>query len=122
MTIKINATDLGIKKPVEINETFKTMKQTLQVQIQSEKLSEIPDMDDDGESYVAFLQNQLDAQNLIETYVVEILGLTEAQKKKFEELESEKANDLFGQIISGILHLTDVEDVDDETPSNEDNA
>lgn len=125
MTVKIDAKVLGIKKPIEVNETNKVMKKTLKVQIEQEKLTQI-DTDDktDAELYMLFLENQLASQDLELDYLTTVLHLTSAQQEKLEDLSTDETDDLFGQVLQKVMHIdvdtkSDGDDEDeDATPSN----
>lgn len=120
MTVKINAKVLGIKKPIEVNETNKNIKKTLKVQIKLEKLSKI-DAENmtNEEAYDAFLNGKLEATDATIEFIADILRLTEPQTDKLEDLESDDTDELFGQIIQKIMHIDDEDGADDsDTPSS----
>lgn len=120
MTVKIDAKVLGIKKPIEVNETNKNIKKTLKVQIQLEKLSKI-DAENmtNEEAYDAFLNGKLEATDATIEFIADILRLTEPQADKLEDLESDETDELFGQIIQKIMHIDDEDGADDsDTPSS----
>ena len=120
MTVKIDAKVLGIKKPIEVNETNKNIKKTLKVQIQLEKLSKI-DAENmtNEEAYDAFLNGKLEATDATIEFIADILRLTEPQADKLEDLESDETDELFGQIIQKIMHIDDEGGADDsDTPSS----
>ena len=120
MTVKIDAKVLGIKKPIEVNETNKNIKKTLKVQIKLEKLSKI-DAENmtNEEAYDAFLNGKLEATDATIEFIADILRLTEPQTDKLEDLESDDTDELFGQIIQKIMHIDDEDGADDsDTPSS----
>lgn len=120
MTVKINAKVLGIKKPIEVNETNKNIKKTLKVQIKLEKLGKI-DAENmtNEEAYDAFLNGKLEATDATIEFIADILRLTEPQTDKLEDLESDDTDELFGQIIQKIMHIDDEDGADDsDTPSS----
>ena len=120
MTVKIDAKVLGIKKPIEVNETNKNIKKTLKVQIRLEKLSKI-DAENmtNEEAYDAFLNGKLEATDATIEFIADILRLTEPQADKLEDLESDETDELFGQIIQKIMHIDDEDGADDsDTPSS----
>ena len=120
MTVKIDAKVLGIKKPIEVNETNKNIKKTLKVQIKLEKLSKI-DAENmtNEEAYDAFLNGKLETTDATIEFIADILRLTEPQTDKLEDLESDDTDELFGQIIQKIMHIDDEDGADDsDTPSS----
>lgn len=121
MTVKINAKDLGIRKLVEVNETNKNIKKTLKVQMKLEALSNIDAEDmNDEEAYVLFLKNQYEASEATTEYIADMLRLSEAQIDKLEDLDSDKTDELFAQIVQKIMHIDQIVDgdEDDDTPSS----
>lgn len=121
MTVKIDAKVLGLKKPIEVNETNKNIKKTLRVQMDSDKLTTIETEGlTDEETYAAFVEARFDSNELMLNYISDILRLTDAQIDRLEDLEEEPTSELFGQILAKMMHLDDVvEDAEDDgTPSN----
>lgn len=120
MTVKIDAKVLGIKKPVEVNETNKNLKKTLKVQIKLEKLSKIDAENmSNEEAYDAFLNGKLEATDATIEFIADILKLTEPQADKLEDIEPDETDELFGQIIQKIMHIDDEDGEDDsDTPSD----
>lgn len=120
MTVKIDAKVLGIKKPIEVNETNKNLKKTLKVQIKLEKLSKIDAENmSNEEAYDAFLNGKLEATDATIEFIADILKLTEPQADKLEDIEPDETDELFGQIIQKIMHIDDEDGEDDsDTPSN----
>lgn len=120
MTVKINAKDLGIRKPVEVNETNKNIKKTLKVQMKLEALGNI-DAENmtDEEAYSVFLKNQYEANEATTEYIADMLRLSESQIDKLEDLDSDKTDELFAQIIQKVMHIDQIVDgdEDDSTPS-----
>lgn len=121
MTVKIDAKVLGLKKPIEVNETNKNIKKTLRVQMDSDKLTTIETEGlTDEETYAAFVEARFDSNELMLNYISDILRLTDAQIDRLEDLEEEPTSEFFGQILAKMMHLDDVvEDAEDDgTPSN----
>ncbi|ALY06838.1 tail protein [Lactobacillus phage SA-C12] len=120
MTVKIDAKVLGIKKPIEVNETNKNLKKTLKVQIKLEKLSKIDAENmSNEEAYDAFLSGKLEATDATIEFIADILKLTEPQADKLEDIEPDETDELFGQIIQKIMHIDDEDGEDDsDTPSD----
>ena len=120
MTVKIDAKVLGIKKPIEVNETNKNLKKTLKVQIKLEKLSKIDAENmSNEEAYDAFLNGKLEATDATIEFIADILKLTEPQADKLEDIEPDETDELFGQIIQKIMHIDDEDGEDDsDTPSD----
>lgn len=101
MTVKIDGSALGINKLIKIEETGKLMKDTLKLQIFLVKPVEAEDED----AYLAYLENSLKTQEVMEEYVINTLGLTEAQSKKVENLSADDLGTLVSDITKGVLHL-----------------
>lgn len=120
MTVKINAKDLGIRKPVEVNETNKNIKKTLKVQMKLEAFGNIDaESMTDEEAYSTFIKNQYEANEATTEYIADLLHLSESQIDKLEDLESSKTDELFAQIVQKIMHIDQIVDgdEDDGTPS-----
>lgn len=112
MTVKIDAKILGIKRPVEVKETGRVMKETLKLQISLGK----PKPED--MSFQEFMEDSLKTQEIMEEYVISTLRLTDAQAEKLDDLEGEQLGELIGKITAAVLHfdLSDDEVEEEEVP------
>lgn len=110
MTVKIDATALGIKRPVEVEETGKVMKQTLRLQMALTKPIDVEAED----AYQQFLLNSLETEEKMEEYVKDILHLTPTQSDKVELLSADDLGGLVSQITAEILHLNIPEENEEE--------
>lgn len=119
MTVKIDASALGIRRPVQVKETTRNLKATLKLQILLNK--EINSGGDD--EFELFLEKSLETQEAMEDYVVTLLKLTDAQTEKLEDLESPELGDLVAQITAAILHFDltpeEADEVENSTPGKE---
>ena len=112
MTVKINASVLGIEEPIEVKENIKNMKRVLNVQMLIDKYDKVDTDKDTDDVYQQYLQNQLKTQELVESFTLDILGLKgKKYQNKYEELTLEDATDLMQQIATKIMHI--------DTPSEE---
>jgi len=104
MAVKIDASILGIKRPIEVKESGRNMKKTLKLQLLLNK-------QDTESTFVEFAEAQLKTQEAMEDYVISVLKLTDAQAEKLEDLDSEEFGGLIGRISAAILHfdMTDKE-------------
>ena len=59
MTVKIDASVLGIKDPIEVKENIKNMKRVLNVQMLIDKYDKVDTDKDTEDVYQQYLQNQL---------------------------------------------------------------
>lgn len=106
MTVKINASVLGIKDPIEVKENIKNMKRVLNVQMLIDKYDKVDTDKDTEDVYQQYLQNQLKTQELVESFTLDILGLKgKKYQSKYEELTLEEATDLMQQIATKIMHI-----------------
>ena len=112
MTVKINASVLGIEEPIEVKENIKNMKRVLNVQMLIDKYDKVDTDKDTEDVYQQYLQNQLKTQELVESFTLDILELKgKKYQNKYEELTLEDATDLMQQIATKIMHI--------DTPSEE---
>lgn len=120
MTVKINASVLGIKDPIEVKENIKNMKRVLNVQMLIDKYDKVDTDKDTEDVYQQYLQNQLKTQELVESFTLDILGLKgKKYQSKYEELTLEEATDLMQQIATKIMHIdTSSEESQDAQKSN----
>ena len=106
MTVKIDASVLGIKDPIEVKENIKNMKRVLNVQMLIDKYDKVDTDKDTEDVYQQYLQNQLKTQELVESFTLDILGLKgKKYQSKYEELTLEEATDLMQQIATKIMHV-----------------
>ena len=106
MTVKIDASVLGIKDPIEVKENIKNMKRVLNVQMLIDKYDKVDTDKDTEDVYQQYLQNQLKTQELVESFTLDILGLKgKKYQSKYEELTLEEATDLMQQIATKIMHI-----------------
>lgn len=110
MTVKIDASVLGIKRLVSVEETGKLMKDTLKLQ----KFLVEPVKEESDDPYLDFIENSLNAQISMEEYVKDALHLTPTQSDKVELLTSEELGSLVSSITTNILHLNIPEEVSDD--------
>ena len=120
MTVKINASVLGIKDQIEVKENIKNMKRVLNVQMLIDKYDKVDTDKDTEDVYQQYLQNQLKTQELVESFTLDILGLKgKKYQSKYEELTLEEATDLMQQIATKIMHIdTSSEESQDAQKSN----
>ena len=120
MTVKIDASVLGIKDPIEVKENIKNMKRVLNVQMLIDKYDKVDTDKDTEDVYQQYLQNQLKTQELVESFTLDILGLKgKKYQSKYEELTLEEATDLMQQIATKIMHIdTSSEESQDAQKSN----
>lgn len=109
----IDATVLGIKKPIEINETIGIFEDNLKFQIKMAELQEVTDETTELE----FLKNQLAAIEAVKDYIKKVLNLSAAETKKFTELSREEIMTLGQNISAGLMHLN--ETVEDGEPGKQ---
>lgn len=109
MTVKIDASALGIKRLVSVEETGKLMKDTLKLQ----KFLVKPVEEESDDPYLDFIENSLNAQISMEEYVKDSLHLTPAQSDKVEMLNSDDLGSLVSSITTKVLHLDIPEEVED---------
>lgn len=119
MTVKIDASVLGIRRPVQVKETTRNLKATLKLQIALNK-----DVDVSGDAgWEEYLEESLKSQESLIDYVVNTLKLTDAQAEKLEDLEGVELGELVGQITAAILHFDltpeEGEEVENNTPGKE---
>jgi len=106
MTVKINASVLGIEDPIEVKENIKNMKRVLNVQMLIDKYDKVDTDKDTDDVYQQYLQNQLKTQELVESFTLDILGLKgKKYQNKYEELTLEDATDLMQQISTKVMHI-----------------
>lgn len=106
MTVKIDASVLGIEDPIEVKENIKNMKRVLNVQMMIDKYDKVDTDKDTDIIYQEYLQNQLKTQELVESFTLDILGLKgKKYENKYEELTLEKATDLMQQIATKLMHI-----------------
>jgi len=106
MTVKINASVLGIEEPIEVKENIKNMKRVLNVQMLIDKYDKVDTDKDTDDVYQQYLQNQLKTQELVESFTLDILGLKgKKYQNKYEELTLEDATDLMQQISTKVMHI-----------------
>ena len=106
MTVKIDASVLGIKDPIEVKENIKNMKRVLNVQMLIDKYDKVDTDKDTEDVYQQYLQNQLKTQELVESFTLDILGLKgKKYQNKYEELTLEDATDLMQQISTKVMHI-----------------
>lgn len=120
MTVKINASVLGIEDPIEVKENIKNMKRVLNVQMLVDKYDKVDTDKDTEDVYQQYLQNQLKTQELVESFTLDILGLKgKKYQSKYEDLTLEDATDLMQQIATKIMHIdTSSEESQDAQKSN----
>ena len=106
MTVKINASVLGIEDPIEVKENIKNMKRVLNIQMLIDKYDKVDTDKDTDDVYQQYLQNQLKTQELVESFTLDILGLKgKKYQNKYEELTLEDATDLMQQIATKVMHI-----------------
>lgn len=120
MTVKINASVLGIEEPIEIKETIKNMKRVLNVQILMDQYDKVDTDKDSNTVYENFLDNQLKSQKLIEDFTLDMLNLKGKKiRDAYEELSLDEASNLMAQIVSKVMHTDEIdEDSNDATKSD----
>lgn len=120
MTVKIDASVLGIEEPIEIKETIKNMKRVLNVQLLISKYDKVDVSDNNDHPYEDYINNQLKSQELVENFTLDILNLKGKKiHEKYEELSLEEAADLMTQITGKVMHTDEMsEDSEDATKSD----
>lgn len=111
MTVKINASVLGIEEPIEIKETIKNMKRVLNVQILMDQYDKVDTDKDSNTVYENFLDNQLKSQKLIEDFTLDMLNLKGKKiRDAYEELSLDEASNLMAQIVSKVMHTDEIDE------------
>lgn len=123
MTVKIDASVLGIKEPIEIKETIKNMKRVLNVQILMDKYDKVDTDKDSNAVYEDFLNNQLKSQKLVEDFTLDMLNLKGKKvRDAYEELSLNEASDLMAQIVSKVMHTDEIDEGSDDATKSDTEA
>lgn len=118
MTVKINVLkELGIKKSFDVKESNKNIRKTWELQKLMTKLSidQEEANTEDPEKAEELIDMMLDVQAKVMDYVVNILGLTETQADKVDDLSFDETVQLATRISAELLHIETVEATDEET-------
>jgi len=118
MTVKINVLkELGIKKSFDVKESNKNIRKTWELQKMMTKLSidQEEANTEDPEKAEELIDMMLDVQANVMDYVVNILGLTETQADKVDDLSFDETVQLATRISAELLHIETVEATDEET-------
>ena len=118
MSVKINVlNELGIKKSFDVKESNKNIRKTWELQKLMTKLSIDQDEanTEDPEKAEELIDMMLDVQANVMDYVVNILGLTETQADKVDDLSFDETVQLATRISAELLHIETVEATDEET-------
>lgn len=116
--IKINVlNELGIKKSFDVKESNKNIRKTWELQKLMTKLSidQEEANTEDPEKAEELIDMMLDVQAKVMDYVVNILGLTETQADKVDDLSFDETVQLATRISAELLHIETVEATDEET-------
>lgn len=120
MTVKIDASVLGIKEPIEIKETIKNMKRVLNVQILMDQYDKVDTDKDSNTLYEDFLNNQLKSQKLIEDFTLDMLNLKGKKvRDAYEELSLDEASNLMAQIVSKVMHTNEIDEGSDDATKSD---
>jgi len=118
MSVKINVlNELGIKKSFDVKESNKNIRKTWELQKMMTKLSidQEEANTEDPEKAEELIDMMLDVQANVMDYVVNILGLTETQADKVDDLSFDETVQLATRISAELLHIETVEATDEET-------
>jgi hypothetical protein len=118
MTVKINVLkELGIKKSFDVKESNKNIRKTWELQKMMTKLSidQEEANTEDPEKAEELIDMMLDVQAKVMDYVVNILGLTDAQSEKVDDLSFDETVQLATRISAELLHIETVEATYEET-------
>lgn len=118
MAVKINVLkELGIKKSFDVKESNKNIRKTWELQKLMTKLSidQEEANTEDPEKAEELIDMMLDVQAKVMDYVVNILGLTETQADKVDDLSFDETVQLATRISAELLHIETVEATDEET-------
>jgi len=118
MSVKINVlNELGIKKSFDVKESNKNIRKTWELQKLMTKLSidQEEANTEDPEKAEELIDMMLDVQANVMDYVVNILGLTETQADKVDDLSFDETVQLATRISAELLHIETVEATDEET-------
>lgn len=116
MSVKVDASVLGIKKPVELKESNRNIKATLKLQVLLNKLSKL----NEDTTYEEYLDMSIKIQEETQDYIVNMLKLSDQQQEKLEDLEQEETGALITSIVEKILHLDEaVKEEDDPEASKQ---
>ncbi|WP_099045128.1 phage tail tube assembly chaperone [Leuconostoc citreum] len=116
--IKINVKkELGIAKTIEVKESNKNIRATWKLQKMLAKLSidQSQADSDNPEAFEGLIDNMLDVQEKVISYVVDILKLTDAQADKVEEMEFGETMNFAVRISSELLHIEATEATTEDT-------
>lgn len=103
---KIDASAIGIKTPIKVNETTRNVKDTFKFQHNVIERG-IPTGKNEAQKVMSYYDGQVEVINLIVDYIVDILGLNAKQSKQLENTEFPKIQKLSRQIVTKILHYDD---------------
>ncbi|TYC50719.1 hypothetical protein ESZ50_01925 [Weissella muntiaci] len=91
-------------KPFEVKKSTKNLKKTYRMQLAMATIQDV--VDDDGASTI---RRQLELQDTVVDYTVDMLGLTEKEKGKLEDLEFDEVVDISIYISLRVTGMTDKE-------------
>lgn len=110
MAFTVKFKELGMTKPLKIEETNKNMKLTLQLQkdiISGNAV--VADEDSDMLTTFSALEDLLDAKT---NYLIEVLHLTEKQIEKLADLDRNQTEELISELVDGFFGFEKSEDED----------
>lgn len=118
MAFTVKFKELGMTKPLKVEQTNKNMKLTLELQKEIIKKNEIISADETSmlDTFIA-LEELLDLKT---TYLIETLHLTEKQIDLLSELERDATEDIVSEMVDNFFGFDNNEDeVEDEKEGKE---
>lgn len=117
MSVKINAkAELGIAKSFEVKESNKNMRKTWVLQKAMAKMAiDREQSGDDAADFESALDGMMEMQDTTIAYIVDILGLSEAQAEKIQDKSFEDTIAFAQRIAAEIMHIDMFEASEKET-------
>lgn len=112
MAFTVKFKELGMTKPLKIEETNKNMKLTLQLQkdiISGNAV--VADEESDMLTTFSALEDLLDAKT---NYLIEVLHLNEKQIEKLADLERDQTEELISELVDGFFGFEEPKEDDEE--------
>ncbi|TYC50754.1 hypothetical protein ESZ50_01545 [Weissella muntiaci] len=105
-------------KPFEVKKSTKNLKKTYRMQLAMATIQDVAD--DEKSDGITVLKRQMELQDTIIDYTVDLLGLSEKEKDKLEELEFDEAVDISIYISMRVTGMTDKEIEESRAEDEED--
>ena len=117
MSVKINAkAELGITKPFEVKESNKNIRKTWALQNVMAKMAiDREQSGDDAADFESAVDAMMEMQDTTIAYIVDILGLSEAQAEKIQDKNYEDTIAFAQRIAAELLHIDMAEASEEET-------